>query len=86
MICSSRSSGIIFEKVAENAMPMSMKLSTGRGSRPLHRNPTPEAIRMVKMRRNRVTGAGRSFFSTRPASRPVTTPIARGSSTTRAIM
>ena len=49
IICSNRSSDTMLANVAENAIPISIKFSTGRGMTTLlKKNPTPEAIRLVK--------------------------------------
>ena len=73
-----RASETMLENVAENAIPISVKFSTGRGMTALlKKNPTPEAARIVSISSPRVAAPLLSFFRVTPAGRPTAIPIAR---------
>ena len=86
MICSSRFSDTILEKVAENAMPMSMKLSTGLGSRLLHRESHAGGDENGSTEQSQSQRRTAFLFNTTPANRPVTTPITNGKMTIKGII
>ena len=86
MIPSSCSMGIILANTAENAMPISRKLSTGVGSRLLIRNPMPaDASSITTVAASELRGV---FICRRilPVIKPVIIPISTGRNTRNSIM